>query len=432
MPDLFSPACHGLWSTLEPRIAAGISTHRMAQVEVKVVDAAGAPVPGAVVEAVQTGHAFHFGANCFILQGYDDQGLNDRYEQHFLRLFNAATVPFYWGPLEPQPGRLRFAADSERVWRRPPGDFTVDWCRRHNLFINGHTLVWDNPQWHVPAWMPKDPAECARLTAQRIRQLAQRYGGIIQRWDVLNERCHSWRKPTPFPDTPMPHDFDLLAFREAEAALPPEAILMINDYWGVFSPNEGKYRDLITELLWRGMRIDAIGLQIHNFSPADNLRVCRAEKFRPDDMLQALDAYACFSRPLHVSEITLAQPEETPEGEAAQAELVRRYYRLWFSHPLIDSITWWNVADGGAAPGETGVLSGLLDREHRPKAAYRALDKLINEEWTTRTGALTAGAEGCVRFRGFKGAYRLTASAGGKRAVIDTALAAHGTITITL
>ncbi len=69
-------------------------------------------------------------------------------------------------------------------------------------------------------------------------------------------------------------------------------------------------------------------------------------------------------------------------------------------------ITWWNMVDGGAAPGEPS-FSGLYDTEMNPKPAYDALDRLINHEWKTR---LTVKAEAGkpVAFRGFKGRYRVT------------------------
>jgi hypothetical protein len=69
-------------------------------------------------------------------------------------------------------------------------------------------------------------------------------------------------------------------------------------------------------------------------------------------------------------------------------------------------ITWWNVVDGGAAPGEPS-FSGIYDKEMNPKPVYQTLDGLINGEWKTRL-TLTAGADGSVKFRGFKGRYRIT------------------------
>lgn len=432
MIDPITDSYRQQWAAAESRIASGIRTHRQALAEVRVVDAAGAPVPGAVVEAEQTGHAFIFGANCFILDGYDDAELNRRYEAGFLRLFNAATVAMYWRDLEPEPGQPRYAADSARIWRRPPTDPVIAWCRRHRLNINGHTLVWDHPGLSLPDWLPSDTVARAGLFRKRIAELAQRYGRDVQRWDVLNERF-SRHLPKRFPQVPLPTDYDIAAFRDAAAYLPAEAGLWINEIPQAWGSLREPYIELIRELDAEGARIDGVGLQFHSFTVESVLRICRdACEHRPEDLFAALDRYQTLGRPIHVSEITLPQPTADEAGEEAQAEMVRNFYRLWFSHPSISAITWWNFADGSAIAGEGANASGLIDRQHRPKAAFRALDKLINEEWKTRTSRLTAGAEGCVRFRGFKGAYRLTASVGGRRVVADANLAADGILTIVL
>jgi endo-1,4-beta-xylanase len=435
MSAYVSDAYRSLWSdpALEQRISNSIRTCRMAQCDLRVLDPAGKPVSGAEVAIEQTSHAFLFGANCFLLGAYDDAAMNQRYEEHYLRLFNAATVAMYWRELEREPGKPRFAADSERVWRRPPTDPTIAWCRQHDLNVNGHTLVWDNPRHQVPPWLPGDRDEVARLIARRIRTLGERYGRTVQRWDVLNEKLNSFRRPAAHGDVGYPADFDILAFREAQAALPPEAILMINDYFESWNPQFRGYHDLISHLVDAGARIDVVGLQCHSFSTAENLAICReASRFRPADLMASLDNYRDLGRPLHVSEITIAQPAEDADGAEAQADMARNMYRLWFSHPGVQAITWWNVADGGAVKGEDNVLSGLIDRQHHPKPAYHALDRLINQEWKTRLPRLATGDDGQVRFRGFKGGYRVTVRVAGRESVHSATLAADGVTTIHL
>jgi hypothetical protein len=76
-------------------------------------------------------------------------------------------------------------------------------------------------------------------------------------------------------------------------------------------------------------------------------------------------------------------------------------------------ITWWNLGDGTAVKGENEAKGGLSDEELKPKASYRALDKLINEEWKTRTQAKTDD-KGTAQFRGFYGKYTVKVTAGNK------------------
>lgn len=425
-----------LWSdrTLQRRIDDGIRSFRMAQADIRVVDATGRRIPGVEISLRQTRHAFLFGANSFVLGGYDDPELNARYEERYLQLFNAATVAMYWRELEREPGKPRYTADSERVWRRPPTDTVVDWCLKHDLCINGHTLVWDNPRWQVPTWLPKnDRNAVGRLMAKRIRELAARYGKVIQRWDVLNEKLNSFQRPPGNGDQGYPEDFDILAFREAQAALPPEATLMINDYFESWTPAFRGYHELIASLVDRGARIDAVGLQCHTFAREGMLEICRdGKRLRPADLFGALDNYRDLARPLHVSEITFPQPTDDADGAEAQAIVVRDMYRLWFSHPQVNSITWWNLADGSAAPGEDKVLSGLIDRQHQPKSAFDALDRLINHEWKTNVDRLPTGADGQVRVRAFKGDYTATLRIAGREVIRPATIAGDGLVTITL
>ena len=109
--------------------------HRRATATVTLVDGRGDPLRGGAVEVEQLGHAFLFGNI-----GFDFIGLANgetepagprsspfggapataarSLEPRFLDVFNAVTLPFYWGGFEPergQPQTRRAAA------RRPAG-----------------------------------------------------------------------------------------------------------------------------------------------------------------------------------------------------------------------------------------------------------------------------------------------------------------------
>jgi len=68
-------------------------------------------------------------------------------------------------------------------------------------------------------------------------------------------------------------------------------------------------------------------------------------------------------------------------------------------------VTWWNVVDDCGALGEPSI-SGLFSRSMNPKPAYYALNNLINKEWKTNL-ELLPDADGNIKFRGFKGKYRI-------------------------
>ncbi|MFA7344206.1 MAG: endo-1,4-beta-xylanase [Terrimicrobiaceae bacterium] len=397
-----------LWENpeIENRIAGGIEAHRKGDAVIRVLGEGGKPAPGVEVRVRQSGSSFRFGANIFKLAGYESEDLNRAYEEAYLGLFNAATVPFYWKDLEPAPDRLRFAADSEPIPRRPPPDLVVDFCRRHGLRTHGHTLVWEYLKWSMPAWLPRDRAETERLIEKRIREIAERYGDAIKSWDVLNEAVAGYGVGDIHP---MPENYEGKAFTFASRYFPKDVRFDINETTGYWYPHKRRYGNLIRRLLDEGAAVGGIGLQFHLFSDLDMARLTLGELFPPANLFEALDLYGAFGLPIHISEITLTAPGNTEDGLAAQADAARNFYRLWFSHPAVEGISWWNVPDGGAAPGEDTVFSGLLFGDLTPKPAYHALRRLLHEEWRTNVSG-TTDADGRFAFRGFHGDYAVEAA----------------------
>jgi len=102
--------------------------------------------------------------------------------------------------------------------------------------------------------------------------------------------------------------------------------------------------------------------------------------------------------------------KSTPQGETLQAQYVRDFYTLAFSHPAVEAIVWWSVSDYGAWRGSA---AGLLNKNMEPKPAYAALDELINHEWRS-SKKTKIDEDGRISFRGFHGDYSVTAMHNGK------------------
>jgi endo-1,4-beta-xylanase len=408
-----------LWNdpAVVQRIDDGIRANRMGWATLRFLDAAGKPVTAVKVEVEQQRHQFLFGANLFMLGGFPTEAENRNYERTFLSLFNFGTAAFYWKTLEPKPGELRFAVSSPPVFRRPPPDLAVEFARRSGITLKGHPLVWDSPQWQHPDWASPDPAEVDRLLRKRIEQIAERYRGSIPIWDVVNEvfnRKYHMR-------IPMPHDFVFRAFQTAAKAFPVDTKLTLNEaasVWTDFQDETSPFYLLIQNLLLRGAAVNTIGMQMHIFSEDVWRRNLDGTAMKPLDVLRVLDRYADFHLPIHITEITVPALPNTAEGEAAQAEVTRNLYRLWFSHPAVEAITWWNLVDNTAAPGEDKWRGGLVRRDFSPKPAYEALRKLIHEDWWTRLKGDT-GTKATMRFQGFYGRYRATAVHDGRTRTVE-------------
>lgn len=454
-----------LWNDdIQAQIDENIEANRKADAAWKIPGLkAGTPV-----KVEQVSHSFIFGAHIF---NYDQLGTDERnetYKNLYGTLFNSATIAFYWKTLEPVEGKPRFEAEYrdsadfwntvkepklQPHWRRPATDPVVDFCEKKGIRLHGHPLVWGNYKWHFPDWInEKMPAEwTSRIPAgwnhdwspsaeffnndnftaeqiekmmpgfgvylqtsmlKRIAEIAFRYGKRIHSWDVCNESATDFGNGRMIPGSAicksgyglMPGDYTYHAFKFAEAFLPPEAKLNINDY-----NMTQAYPDQVADLRKRGCKIDIMGAQMHLFNPQQCLDIADG---KPDAPQQPLDVMATMNRlsqadlPIHLSEITITAPNNDKRGQAIQAVITRNLYRLWFSVRNMMGITWWNVVDDCGAPGEPSV-SGLFSRNMEPKPAYFALNELVNSEWKTKL-SLNAGQGGSLKFRGFRGTYRIT------------------------
>lgn len=386
---------------IEQRIENGIRANRMGWATLRFEDAQGKPLSNVEFDLRQTRHDFYFGANIFMLNGFDTPEKNRKYQDAFLKLFNFATVPFYWSDLEPEPGKVRFAKDSVPIARRPPPDAVVEFCNQNRLTMRGHNLLWHS--WY-PSWLPKDQEEVTRATRRRIEQIAARYKDMLPFWDVVNE-------PMERPGAViMPSDFLFWSHREAERLFPPAVKLSLNEvtsHWntrGELTP----FNLLLQNMFLRGAKVDVIGLQFHVFSEKLWEDVLAGKAMTPAELYRALDLYARYDRPIHVTEITIPTLPNTPAGERDQAIITRNLYRLWFSHPSVEAIIWWNLPDGTAAKGENKWGGGLLREDFTPKPSWNALERLIREEWVTSARRST-GPESTARVQGFHGEYELSA-----------------------
>lgn len=395
-----------LWAQADARI----EQHRKADATVVVTDADGNPVEGAEVHAEQTRHAFLFGANIFAWGRVEDEAGEAAYRERFAKVFNFATLGFYWWSYE--------AVRGEPIHDRT--EQVARWCRDQGLVCKGHPLAWNYAE---PKWLPDDPEQVMELQRKRIADCVTRFAGLIDIWDVVNEATHFDReecvrrapKLTAAWTRIGRDEFVRQCFHEARTAT-PRATLLINDY-----RTDSEFAERVEKLVGADGQplYDVIGIQSHQhggvWSNAKTWEIC--------------ERFARFGVPLHFTETTilsgkpgweLAQRGEdwttTPDGEATQARDVERFYTMLYSHPAVEAITWWDFSDRHAwqrAP------AGFLRRDMSPKPAYEVLHRLIKDKWWTRVTVRTDD-QGKASFRGTLGQYRITVQAAGQTAEPQT------------
>ena len=385
---------------------ADIRNNRMAEAALTVRQADGTPLANQELTVRQTRHKFLFGTAAFDLvplanDEYSGAEL-ERAEQRAAQLtalFNAATLPFYWARFEPQRGQPL----TEKLQN------AARWCAQHGLLAKGHPLCWHTL---TADWLlGMRPPEILQAQTARIQREISNFRGLVDMWDVINEAVimpifDKYDNGLTRLCQAMGRIETVKAMFVAARLANPSAVLLINDF--DVSP---AYDILVEGCLAAGIQIDAIGIQSH----------MHQGYWGVEKTLQILDHFARFNLPIHFTETTLVSgrlmPPEivdlndyqmqkwptTPAGEERQARETILHYETLFAHPLVESITWWDMSDGGWL----NAPAGLLRQDGSAKPAYLELLKRIKGEWWTAPLRLVTDQEGKARFGGFLGDYEL-------------------------
>ncbi len=401
---------------IEQKVSYGIETYRKGTGKIRIVDQNGTPVSNARVRLCQTSHEFRFGANLFMLDEMESDEKNEKYKQCFTELFNMATLPFYWNTLEPVRGYPRYGKDSEKIYRRPSPDLCLEFCEKHGIEPREHGLAYEPffPKWLCHAGVDEVKKELER----HFSEISERYADKIPTVEVTNEM--NWVKGvTAFYD-----DFDYVeyCFKLAEKYFPHNS-LCINEAtkfsWIDNCRTTDKYYAYIEANMGKGARIDAIGMQYHLFYKKETAYEDSRMTLNPQNLYRHMDLYAHLGKPLQITEVTVPAYSWEAEDEEIQAELIEKLYSIWFSHPSVEQIIYWNLADGYAhvwdpalikgsqgnmTLGENYYHGGLLRFDLSPKPAYFKLKELLQKTWHTEE-TLMSDEKGSIEFRGFFGDY---------------------------
>lgn len=337
--------------------------------------------------------AFKIGAalNNEIVSGQDDISRNI-----VLRQFNTVTPEneMKAETVNPKPGVYDFTA----------ADALVEFGKKNNLFIVGHTLVWHNqtPEWFFKRedGSVKSPAEIKERMKEHIRAVAGRYAGKVHAWDVVNEVIDddgSYRPTLWVNGVGDGDELVRLAFRYA-AEYAPDTELYYNDF-NAWRPEKVKGIVRMVKMLQaEGIRIDGVGMQGHwglNYPK---------NKYIED----AIDAYAACGIKVMITELDVDVLPFTREGqiigqgmmhkqfqneefkefldpyraglpEEVSQKLAARYAELfeifYLKRDKIDRVTLWGVKDGMSwkndypVPGRINYPL-LWSRDGKPKEAF--------------------------------------------------------------
>ncbi|MGI5869951.1 MAG: endo-1,4-beta-xylanase [Kiritimatiellia bacterium] len=346
---------------------------RKGDIDILVVDAAGRPVPDADVKVEMTRHAFGWGSAVYAWTFAGTGEDNRIYREKFLELFNLMV---------PENG-LKWPSWENPKFRETTTEM-IDWALANGCEVRGHTLVWPSFR-RTPARLAglrDDPDKLRGEIQKHIADIVTANKGKIRAWDVMNE-------PT------TNHEFmDILGaaepaawFKQA-AELDPDAQLFLNENQILAGTKLRSLELHLDKVLEHGGPLGGIGIQGH-------LGVGTAA---PQKILEIFDRLARYQVPLSITELDILS--DNPEE---QAMYLRDVLTAAFSHPAIDSVTFWGFWDGRHWKSNTPLFR--RDWTEKPGlAVYRQL--VLNDWWTRET--LRTGADGHARARGFLGDYTIT------------------------
>lgn len=422
--ELYMEAYNKHKEEVDARIADGIEKNRKGWCKVRLTDQNGNPVAGQKIRLTQKTHDFKYGANIFMLDEFESEIDNIEYRRFFKEYFNLATVPFYWDGLESVEGKPRYDKNSEKFYRRPAPELCMEYCEENGISPKLHCLVYDK---FIPDWLMKLPLDKVKKKyEERFRQISERFAGRMLEFEVINELlCESgWDRKTALSEE---RDIVEWSFGTARKFFPDET-LVINEGNPIQDLARAGYRSryfmMVENALLKGVQIDKIGLQNHLFTGAsahtsegyEQEVISGVPMNDPMAYFKGLDFISELGLPLEITEVTVSTFGDTPDDEELQADMLRLWYSVWFSHPAVDAVVYWNTVDGYAYTDnsdwvENNCRGGLFHHDLTPKKSALMLKKLFSEIWHTDL-ELSTDKNGYAEFRGYFGEY--TAEADGK------------------
>lgn len=364
---------------------------RKAGFDIAVVDAEGRPVADAEVKIEMTRHAFGWGSAVYGWTFAGEGEDNRIYREKFLELFNL-VVPengLKWPSWENPKAR----ANTLRM---------IDWALENGCEVRGHTLVWPSfrrsPE-RIAAFR-NNPDGLREEIRRHIDDIVNATKGKIRAWDVMNEPT------TNFEFIQMLGEAAPAGWFKQAHQLDPGAQLFLNENQIIAGTKLRNLELHLDKLLKHGAPLGGIGIQGH-------LGVGTAA---PEQILEIFDRLGRYNVPLSITELDVLS-----ENREHQAMYLRDVLTASFSHPAVDSVTFWGFWDGRHWKNNTP----LFNKDWTAKPGLDMYRKLVLNDWWTRETKRT-GADGHVRTRAFLGNYSVTVTHGGKAQTLATDLPKDG------
>ena len=388
------------------KAAEMIEKNRKGSFKVIIYDRNEIPVKNAEIKVEMLQHAYGFG--CYV----DDHPVLERnssgkkFRYWFKKLFNKATVPLFWGP-----GTVKGGYGWENPKYRSNYLSMLKWCKANNLKTHGHVLVWPTFLYTPPDVMKlkNKPEQLRKRINEHIKDVVAKTKGMLDELEVVNELYGSREF------TNILGKNELVKWFKLTKALDGNTILYIND--NSILTNGGKlsrefYLETIDYLIANKTPLGGLGFQAHLGSSLAS----------PVKIWNILDEFKKREKPIQATEFTI-----DVHDKQLQAEYTRDFYTAFFAHPATTGIINWGFWAGKHYRPNCAFFT--KDWKLKPNGkAY--MDLVFNKWWTRESGK--SDNQGCYKFRGFWGNYKITIKSGTSRKTFNIKLLKNNIRTIKL
>ncbi|GAB5559223.1 MAG: hypothetical protein SynsKO_08700 [Synoicihabitans sp.] len=363
--------------------AARIDQYRKGNYQIKVIDESGDPLPGESVRVRMLKHQFEFGSAMVASRLMDSSSsAAETYRSKILELFNAGTLEndTKWPPWIGEWGSNFNQAQTLSA---------LDWTQQRGLAMRGHVLVWPSernmPEQFRSALAASDPG-IPQVILDHIEDVLTKTAGKFVDWDVMNEPFDNFDVMQKYGNARM-----IDWFNESRLHA-PTAGMFVNDYGilsggGLNAEKQAAYIQTLKYIRDGGAPLTGVGFQGH-FSGT------------PTGITKVYEVLEMFSSELPNLDFRITEFDITGEDPELQADYLRDFYTIAFSHPKMIGIQLWGFWEEAHWRPESALYNS--DWSIRPIGqAYR---DLVLGEWMTNDVGIT-DAQGSVTGRGFAGDY---------------------------
>ncbi len=373
---------------------------RKGDLTVVVKDKNGQPIPNAQVNVEMQKHAFGFGniTNRVAFSNPGPDGI--QYRQIIKENFNQTTFENAWKHDMYEQYKSEDAVDQ--IFQ------VMDSLDKFGIELRGHALVWPSTKYTKSAAPYIDkPEELRKMLRESVLERSTAAKGRVIDWDVVNE---------PF----VNHQFmDILGkdemvewFKLAKQG-DPAPDLYINETRflvdkGVNGAVQDNLYNWVEFLKSKGIQIDGLGFQGH---------FGETGLTSPDKLKEILDRFAKLGVKIKITELDI----NTQDNEL-QADYLRDFYTIIFSHPAAEAIISWGFWEKYHWLPDAAWYTKKW--EEKPIAAMHK--KMVFDEWWTDENG-TTGTNGKYEVRGFNGDYLVSVKHDGKTVTQKATLSNDGT-----